>query len=158
MIRYSNQGQTISINLDNSYQVYVMAKWDKKSSLYIAEMYIAKKETNSFLHFIDSFTVSCERMDLFMTLTKEISERYSETGFSDEISEYENILNAITTGYKDHKCVNSASSQNVRRNVLTTLTRDFTNNVIIVREIFFRAWNTQKPMREITTIIIASSV
>ena len=61
MFRYSNQGQTISINLDNSYQVYVMAKWDKKSSLYIAEMYIAKKETNSFLHFIDSFTVSCEK-------------------------------------------------------------------------------------------------
>ena len=37
-----------------------------------------------------------------MTLTKEISERYFNTGFSDEISEYENILNAITTGYKDH--------------------------------------------------------
>lgn len=31
MFRYSNQGQTISINLDNSYQVYVMAKWDKKA-------------------------------------------------------------------------------------------------------------------------------
>lgn len=102
MLRYRNQGQTISINLNDDYQIYAMARWDKKSSLYIAEMYISKKETNSFLHFIDSFTISCERMDLFMTLTKEISERYFNTGFSDEISEYENILNAITTGYKDH--------------------------------------------------------
>ena len=102
MLRYSNQGQTISINLNDDYQIYAMARWDKKSSLYIAEMYISKKETNSFLHFINSFTISCERMDLFMTLTKEISEMYSNTGFSDEISECENILNAITTGYKDH--------------------------------------------------------
>ena len=93
MLRYSNQGQTISINLNDDYQIYAMARWDKKSSLYIAEMYISKKETNSFLHFINSFTISCERMDLFMTLTKEISEMYSNTGFSDEISEYENIVN-----------------------------------------------------------------
>ena len=74
-----------------------------RKALYILQKCIfPKKETNSFLHFINSFTISCERMDLFMTLTKEISEMYSNTGFSDEISEYENILNAITTGYKDH--------------------------------------------------------
>mgnify|MGYP000018440464 FL=1 len=36
-----------------------------------------------------------------MTLTKKISEMYSETGFSREIAEYENILAAITIGYKD---------------------------------------------------------
>lgn len=43
MLRYSNQGQTISINLNDDYQIYAMARWDKKSSLYIAEMYISKK-------------------------------------------------------------------------------------------------------------------
>lgn len=43
MLRYSNQGQTISINLDEDYQIYVMAKWDKRNSQYIAEMYMTKK-------------------------------------------------------------------------------------------------------------------
>ena len=98
MLRYSNQGQTISINLDEDYQIYVMAK---RNSQYIAEMYMTKKESDSFMNFIDRFIVSCERMDLFMTLTKKISEMYSETGFSREIAEYENILAAITIGYKD---------------------------------------------------------
>ena len=97
MLRYSNQGQTISINLDEDYQIYVMAKWDKRNSQYIAEMYMTKKESDSFMNFIDRFIVSCERMDL----TKKISEMYSETGFSREIAEYENILAAITIGYKD---------------------------------------------------------
>lgn len=101
MLRYSNQGQTISINLDEDYQIYVMAKWDKRNSQYIAEMYMTKKESDSFMNFIDRFIVSCERMDLFMTLTKKISDMYSETGFSREIAEYENILTAITIGYKD---------------------------------------------------------
>lgn len=59
------------------------------------------EESDSFMNFIDRFIVSCERMDLFMTLTKKISEMYSETGFSREIAEYENILAAITIGYKD---------------------------------------------------------
>ena len=41
MLRYSNQGQTISINLNDDYQIYAMARCDKNSSLYIAEMYIS---------------------------------------------------------------------------------------------------------------------
>ena len=100
MLRYHNQGQTISIDLENDYQIWVNARWDKRDSLYHAEMFLAKKESDSFMNFIDSFTVSCERMSLFATIAEEVSKRYENTKFEKEICEYERLLSAISREYE----------------------------------------------------------
>lgn len=97
MMKFTNKGQTLLINLNNTYFVQATAKWNFEKEKYDVELFIRRKDITMFDE-VDQFELTSTREGLFKTLVKDIEDKYANGYFNKSIERYEYYIKCLEIG------------------------------------------------------------
>lgn len=97
MMRFTNKGQALLINLNNTYLVQTITKWNFEKEKYDVEVYIRRKDITVFDE-VGHFELDSTREDVFKNLVLEIEKKYSEGYFNKSIERYEYYIKCLEIG------------------------------------------------------------
>lgn len=97
MMKFTNKGQTLLINLDGTYFVQATAKWNFEKEKYDVELFIRRKDITMFDE-VGQFEFTSTREDLFKKLTKDIESKYVDGYFNKSILRYEYYIKCLEIG------------------------------------------------------------
>ncbi len=97
MMKFTNKGQTLLINLNDTYFVQATAKWNFEKEKYDVELFIRRKDITLFDE-VGQFEFTSTREELFKALVKDIERKYSNGYFDKSILRYEYYIKCLELG------------------------------------------------------------
>lgn len=97
MMKFTNKGQTLIINLNGTYFVQATAKWNFENEKYDVELFIRRKDITMFDE-VGQFEFTSTREELFKSLVKDIEDKYSNGYFDKSIERYEYYIKCLEKG------------------------------------------------------------
>ena len=90
MLRYRNEGTTISVNLPRTdYTVYMMANYNKETDAYHTKLYIMRNDVEDLNLIDDEFKFKSNFATLKLDMTNYITEQFNKGYFKYYIDRYE---------------------------------------------------------------------
>lgn len=97
MMKFINKGQTLLIDLGNTYLVQATAKWNFQKEKYDVELYLRREDVTVFDE-VDSIELESSKKDLFKTLLHTVERKYKEGYFDKSIERYEYLNKCVCIG------------------------------------------------------------
>ena len=90
MLRYRNEGTTISVNLPRTdYTVYMMANYNKDTDTYYTKLYIMRNDVEDLNLIDDEFKFKSNFATLKLDMTNYITEQFNKGFFDYYIEKYD---------------------------------------------------------------------
>lgn len=97
MMKFTNKGQTLLINLNDTYFVQATAKWNFEKEKYDVELFIRRKDITMFDE-VGQFEFVSTREELFKALVKDIENKYLNGYFDKSVLRYEYYIKCLEIG------------------------------------------------------------
>lgn len=96
-MRLKSKGQSVLINLNNTYLVQATTKWNFEKEKYDVEIFIRRKDITLFDE-VGQVELDSSRDDLFKNLATEIENKYNQGYFNKAIERYEYYIKCLEIG------------------------------------------------------------
>ena len=102
MLRYRNEGTTISVNLPRTdYTVYMMANYNKETDTYHTKLYIMRKDVEDINLIDDEFKFKSNFANLKSDMANHITEQFNKGYFKYYIDSYEYQQKCFNIGLEE---------------------------------------------------------